>query len=60
MLVFSECVRDGLHIYRNHLLYMEMLFKCQPSKLVKYTQTIRRQIDDELFECVQAFCWPGA
>ena len=39
---------------------MEMLFKRQPSKLVKYTQTIRRQIDDELFECVQSFCWPGA
>ena len=28
--------------------------------MVKYTQTIRRQIPDELFECVWPFCWIGA
>ena len=28
------------------------LFKCQSRKMVKHTQTIRRQIADELFECV--------
>ena len=27
-------------------------FKCQSDKMVKHTQTIRRQIADELFECV--------
>ena len=27
-------------------------FKRQPHKMVKDTQTIRRQIADELFECV--------
>ena len=25
--------------------------KCQSHKMVKHTQTIRRQFDDELFEC---------
>ena len=28
--------------------------------MVKYTQTIRRQIADELFECVWPFCEIGA
>ena len=27
-------------------------FKRQPHEMVKHTQTIRRQIADELFECV--------
>ena len=31
-------------------------FKRQPHKMVKFTQTIRRQIAGELFECVRAFC----
>ena len=34
-------------------------FKRQPH-LVKHTQTIRRQIADELFECVLPFCVVGA
>ena len=25
--------------------------------MAKHTQTIRRQIADELFECVWPFCW---
>ena len=29
-------------------------------KMVKYAQTIRRQIADELFECVWPFCVIGA
>ena len=28
--------------------------------MVKHTQTIRRQIPDELFECVLSFCENGA
>ena len=34
--------------------------KCQSHKMVKHTQTIRRQIADELFECVWLFCEIGA
>ena len=30
-------------------------FKCQPHKMVKHIHTIRRQITDELFECVWLF-----
>ena len=30
--------------------------KLQPQKMVKYTQTIRREIADELFECIWPFC----
>ena len=32
----------------------------QSHKMVKHTQTIRRQIVDELFECVWRFCEIGA
>ena len=32
----------------------------QPHKVVKHTQTIRRQFADELFECVWLFCGIGA
>ena len=31
-------------------------FKRQSHKMVKHTQTIRRQIADEFFECVWPFC----
>ena len=30
------------------------------AKMVKHTQTIRRQLTDELFECVWTFCEIGA
>ena len=35
-------------------------FKRQSHKMVKHTQTIRRQIADEFFECVWPFCEIGA
>ena len=35
-------------------------FKRQPQKMVKNTQTIRRQIADELFVFVWPFCAVGA
>ena len=35
-------------------------FKRQPHKMVKHTQTIRRQFADELFECVWPFFGVGA
>ena len=35
-------------------------FKCQFHKMAKHTQTIHRQITDELFECVCIFCGIGA
>ena len=34
--------------------------KRQSHKKAKHTQTIRRQIPDELFECVWLFCEIGA
>ena len=37
-----------------------LTFKRQSHKIVKHTETIRRQIADELFECVWPFCWIGA
>ena len=38
----------------------EVTFKCQPGKMVKHIQTIRRQFADELFECFWPFCGVGA
>ena len=35
-------------------------FKHQTHKMVKYSETIRRQIAEELFECVWPFCGVGA
>ena len=35
-------------------------FKRQFHKMVKHTETIRRQIAEELFECVWPFCGIGA
>ena len=34
-------------------------FKHQSEKMVKHSQTIRRQSADELFECVWSFCEIG-
>ena len=42
---------------RTDLLYH---FKRQFHKMVKHTQTIRRQIADELFECVWQYYGIGA
>ena len=36
------------------------LFKRQTHRIVKATQTIRRLLADELFECVLSFCGVGA
>ena len=35
-------------------------FKCLSYKIAKHTQTIRRQITGEFFECVWPFCGIGA
>ena len=35
-----------------HIFKLAKPFKCQPHKMVKHTQTIRRQFTNELFECV--------
>ena len=43
----------------NHICLI-WLFKRQPHKVVKHTQTIRRQIADELFEYVWPFLGVGA
>ena len=32
---------------------IQLPFKRQSHKMAKHTQSIRRQIDDELFECVR-------
>ena len=34
-------------------------FKRKPHKMVKHTQTIRRQFADELFQCLWPFCKIG-
>ena len=41
---------------RNYRFVVEVTFKRQFHKMVKYTQTSRRQISDELFEFVWPFC----
>ena len=47
--------------YDNDTLYRLCLYiKRQFHKMVKHTQTIRREISDELFECVWSFCGIGA
>ena len=48
------------YMKRNTGLKLLLLFKGQFHKIVKHTQTIRRQIADELFECVWPFCGIGA
>ena len=44
--------------------FLPQPFKCQPHKMVKHTQTIRRQqpktTAEELFKCVGLFCGFGA
>ena len=39
--------------------FFNLPFKRQFHKMVKYTQTIRRQIPNELFECLWPFCGIG-
>ena len=46
-----------MHSFKDEKLYP---FKRQPHKMFKHTQKIRRQIADELFECVWPFCGVGA
>ena len=56
--------QDLFFKWKNFINYTSP-FKCQPHKMVKHTQTvkhtqaIRRQIVDELFECVWPFCGVG-
>ena len=40
-------------------LFVFQPFKRKPHKMVKHIQTIRRQIADELFECVWPFLGVG-
>ena len=40
-------------------LTINFTFKHQPHKMVKHTQTIRRETADELFECVWSCCGVG-
>ena len=44
----------------SHKLQETYPFKRQSHKMVKHTQTIRRRIADELFDCVWPICWIGA
>ena len=50
-------IRKNTSIYQICLLPLLkfQLFKQQPHKMVKHTQTIRRQIADKLFECLAIF-----
>ena len=40
-------------------LFISLMVKRQFHKMVKHTQTIRRQFADELFECAWPFCGIG-
>ena len=49
-------------IIGNIHFYLRTFYKRRPHKMVKHTQTIRRQqlaTADELFECVWSFCGVG-
>ena len=53
------------NLIRNHCTnvyadWSTLPFKRQFHKMVKHTQTIRRQIADELFECVWQYYGIGA
>ena len=41
-------------------MHLALYFKRQSYKIVKHTQTIRRQFADEMFECAWPFCDIGA
>ena len=45
-------------VVRTNLIHFNSMR--QSNKMAKYTQTIRWQIADELFECVSSFCETGA
>ena len=45
--------------FYNQRIFFNLPFKRQFHKMVKYTQTIRRQIPNELFECLWPFCGIG-
>ena len=50
-----------MHSVTTTTLYTDYAcIKRQFHKMVKHTQTIRREISDELFECVWSFCGIGA
>ena len=65
-LVKVKVILQSFHLHLSRIvcfvtcLLTFQLFKGQLHKMVKYTQTIRRQIADELFECVWPFCGIGA
>ena len=58
LLQYDSCWRGDKLKCRSYFRYE--LFKRQSHKMVKHTQTIRRQFTDELFECVWPFCETGA
>ena len=58
---FSDSYKNVNITWSVYLLFFEIWhFKHQFHKMIKRTQTIRRQIGDELFECVWPFCGIGA
>ena len=61
MQILLEFVTE-LSFSRNSLNveYLPLTLEHQPHKMIKHTQTIRRQFADELFECIWSFCDVGA
>ena len=57
--MFSQKEMKNFSRVYAHLDFFER-FKHQSHKMVKHTQTIRRQFADELFVCVWPFCEIGA
>ena len=48
------CLKVNFLLCKAYIILNSVIntFKQQPHKMVKHTQTIRRQFADELFECV--------
>ena len=57
--VFVNNSFQHFNVRKIHVSKLAWPFKRQSHKMVKHTQTIRRQIANELFECVWLFCEIG-
>ena len=49
----------SLKLLYHNFAYCPQSFERRPHKMLKDTQTIRRQFGSELFECVWPFCGVG-
>ena len=57
--IFNEQLRNSWGKFSAKLVCIFYPFKHQYHKMVKHTQTIRRQFADEFFDCVWPLCEIG-